>query len=61
MGESKIVRKWKIVDDSELEDTEMVDEAPSKQKRGKFNTTIKYNSENPSGRCKHLNLECLAR
>ena len=61
VGGSKTAGKWRAVEESNSDDVEMVDEALSKCKRGKINTTVKYGDRNSCERCKHLNIECVAK
>ena len=61
MSSSKAAGKWKAVDESDLDNMEIVDEALPKQKRGKINITVKYSGVNSYERCKHLNIKCVAK
>ena len=58
---SKAARKWRAVEESDLDNMEMVNEAPPKCKRRKMNMTVKYRDRNLCRRCKHLNIECVAK
>ena len=57
----KTAEKWRAIEESDLDNIEIVDEARSKWKRGKINITMKYDSTNLCGRCKYLNIECVAK
>ena len=61
MSGSKTAEKWRAVEESDLDNVKMVDEAQSKWKRRKINMTVKYDSANLCGRCKYLNIECVAK
>ena len=61
MGGYKVAEKRRAVEEFDLDDVEMVDEASPKRKWEKMNTLVKYGGRNSCGRCKHLNIECMAK
>ena len=61
VSDSKAAGKQKMIEESNLDNVEIVDKASLKRKRGKINTTVKYGGGNLCRRCKHLNIKCIAK